>query len=346
MEDKDPEAAARFLKGALTPGKTLDEWLEVWLKQADFKEQTRATYRRAYRELREMLRLKDGGVLLAEDVTDAVAVRYVTEHLPGLGYSAKSMATRLGALSSFWAFLQSRLVVPLGRNPWKGHRLPRRPQDGPRSRASAEERAFTEKELVALLQGTPRAREWEVYPRVRDLLLLGLYTGARLNELASLRCNDLTIHEAEEGRPAHVLCAIRSGKTEAATRTVAVTHPRVLAMLRGRAPNKPPAAQVFHELTPGGPDGKLSWAVSKAFTRYRRECGVPDGTDYHSLRRTFLTLMEHKGVDYVAVARFVGHQVPTMMHAVYSAGASREALLRVADQVRYGPEVEMAVFTA
>ena len=69
---------------------------------------------------------------------------------------------------------------------------------------------------------------------------------------------------------------------------------------------------------------------------WRRECGVPDGTDFHSLRRTFLTLMEHKGTDYIAVARFVGHQIRSMMHAVYSAGASREALLRLADATRYG----------
>jgi hypothetical protein len=32
-----------------------------------------------------------------------------------------------------------------------------------------------------------------------------------------------------------------------------------------------------------------------------------------------------------------------MMHAVYSGGASREALLKVADAVRYGAEVEKAV---
>ena len=58
---------------------------------------------------------------------------------------------------------------------------------------------------------------------------------------------------------------------------------------------------------------------------------------------TNITLMEHKGTDYVAVARFVGHQVPTMMHAVYSGGASREALPRVADAARYAAEVEKAV---
>lgn len=32
-----------------------------------------------------------------------------------------------------------------------------------------------------------------------------------------------------------------------------------------------------------------------------------------------------------------------MMHAVYSAGASREALLKVADAARFGREVEKAV---
>jgi len=203
---------------------------------------------------------------------------------------------------------------------------------------------FTDAELVALLHGTERARKWDVYPRVRDLLLLGLYTGARLNELCSLLVKDVSI----EGQPASgshdsATLVIREGKTDAAVRALAVTHWAALEVLQRRTNDKRPGEQLFDELLPGGADGKPSVQASKAFTRYRRECGVPDGTDFHSLRRTFMTLMEHKGVDYVAVARFVGHQVPTMMHAVYSGGVSREALLRVADAVRYGAEVERAV---
>ena len=172
----------------------------------------------------------------------------------------------------------------------------------------------------------------------RDLLILGLYTGARLNELCSLLVKDVSI----EGHDAATL-VIREGKTDAAARTLAVTHWVALEVLKRRTDGKRPGGQLFDELLPGGTDGKPSVQASKAFTRYRRECGVPDGTDYHSLRRTFLTLMEHKGTDYVAVARFVGHQVPTMMHAVYSSGASRAALLKVGDAVRYGAEVERAV---
>ena len=76
---------------------------------------------------------------------------------------------------------------------------------------------------------------------------------------------------------------------------MAITHRAVLKMLKRRIGEKESDEPLFHELRPGGPDDKMSWTASKAFTRYRRECGVLDGTDFHSLRRTFFTLMEEKG---------------------------------------------------
>jgi integrase len=186
-------------------------------------------------------------------------VRYVSEYLPAQGYNPKSIATRLGALSSLWVFLHQQLAAPLGRNPWQGHRVSSQKQkDGPRSRKSPEdERAFTEAELVALLHGTDRSRKWQVYPRVRDLLLLGLYTGARLNELCSLLVKDVII--TKEARESSALLLIREGKTAADTRTLAVTHWAALQMLQRRIEGKEPTTQLLEELTPGGPDGKLSW---------------------------------------------------------------------------------------
>jgi integrase len=341
-------AAKRWHAAATTASLSLDEYLEVWLAATDYTEQTKNTYRRAYRDLKEgMLGLGAEDSLFPADITDSVAVRFAAQHLPQQGYSAKSIGIRLGALSSLWAYLQQQQAAPLGRNPWKGHKLsPRLRQvvEGPKARKSPEdERAFTDGELVALLQGTERARQWDVYPRVRDLMLLGLYTGARLNELASLLVRDVTF-EQDEKHGAYALLSLVDGKKRGQRRTAVVTHWAALQVLQRRIVGKPSRdAQVFEELTPGGPDGKLSWTVSKAFTRYRRECGVPDGTDFHSLRRTFITLMEHKRVDYVAVCRFVGHTVQTMMHAVYSAGASPEGLLGVAQAAVYAPEVERAV---
>jgi hypothetical protein len=53
-----------------------------------------------------------------------------------------------------------------------------------------------------------------------------------------------------------------------------------------------------------------------------------------------MSMMENSGADVVHVQRYVGHQVNTLMHSVYSDGASRESLLKVARAVQYTPMVE------
>jgi len=327
------DAGARWMAAALTKT-TLDELLKDWLGAAPYKEGTKATYRLAYGELRALVGLQDGQHMLVGDVTSPLVAKYAFEYLPSKGYSAKAMTTRLGGLSSLWTWLQHRLIVPVGPNPFTGLRVSRL---APKVSRTHEKRGFTDDELIALLQGTDRTRAWDTYGYIRDLMLLGLYSGARLNELASLTVQDVAINGD------HAIITIREGKTEAASRELAVTHWGVLGLLQRRTADKQPEGQLFHELKPSGTDDKPGVQASKAFTRYRRACGVQDGTDFHSLRRVFLTAHERHGTDYVAVARFVGHQIGTVMHQVYSAGASREALVRVAEATRYSPEVEAAV---
>lgn len=74
--------------------------------------------------------------------------------------------------------------------------------------------------------------------------------------------------------------------------------------------------------------------------RDRDALGFGGEVDFYSTRRTFLTLMENSGADVVHVQRYVGHRVPTMVHAVYSDGASRETLGKAAAEVRYPAKVE------
>ena len=82
-------------------------------------------------------------------------------------------------------------------------------------------------------------------------------------------------------------------------RLVGVTHPAPLAVIKRRSAAKTasgnPVGRLFHELSEGGYDDKFSAAVSKAFGRYRRARGVPDGTDNHSFGRTVVTLLEAAG---------------------------------------------------
>ena len=68
--------------------------------------------------------------------------------------------------------------------------------------------------------------------------------------------------------------------------------------------------------------------------RFRQACAVPDGTDFHSLRRNVITVLENAGVGQVPIARFVGRKARTMAGDAYSAGMAEKVAREVADKVR------------
>jgi integrase len=80
--------------------------------------------------------------------------------------------------------------------------------------------------------------------------------------------------------------------------------------------------------------------VQKALGRDRDALGFGSATDFHGTRRNFMTLMENNGSDTVHAQRYVGHNVSSVMHRVYSEGASRENLRKVAAAVKYPAKVE------
>lgn len=154
-------------------------------------------------------------------------------------------------------------------------------------------------------------------------------------ELCSLTAD--RVHTAGKGR---YLLHITDAKTKAGVRFVGVSHPAPIAILKRRLKGREGAQQVFPELTPGGLDKKFSASAVKAYGRYRRACGVPDGTDFHSFRRNVITALEAAGVGQVPIARFVGHKVGTLAADTYSAGGSKELALDVAAKLRYAADVE------
>src|SRR5258708_4317358 len=103
---------------------------------------------------------------------------------------------------------------------------------------------------------------------------------------------------------------------------------------------------LYPELKPGGIEDKLSHEASKAFGRYRRACGVPDGTDFHSFRRQVATVLERAGVPVVRIDRFVGHKVGRLSMDTYSAGSDANQALATARMVRYAKTVETAAIAA
>lgn len=146
------------------------------------------------------------------------------------------------SLGGFWKWPTSRGAVPGGVNPWAGHKVSKKQNPGTRP----PKRGYTEAELVRLLEGNEVVKRWPSYKHLRDVIVLGLFTGARIKELCSL-----TVAQVEAGSGGYVF-KINDAKTKAGIRYVAVTHPAPMAVLKRRMKDRTGAAQLFPELTPGG----------------------------------------------------------------------------------------------
>ncbi|GAB3102334.1 tyrosine-type recombinase/integrase [Lysobacter terrae] len=306
------------------PTTGLDALLDRWLESTSSLKTTRFQRRQAYMELRAFL----DGDCSPEAVTDAVAADYVDERLAKSPDSPSTRRRKLSALGAFWEWMATRRFVPRGTNPWKGFRLVAKDHE----RKKPKKRPYTMQELVQLFSGSP------TYPALREVMALGLYTGARIDELCSLAQGDLRFERNV------VYVRIRKSKTDAGARTLAVAHPIPLSILRARLRKRAPSvSQLFPELKGGGYDKKLSWHVGQAFRYHRNKQGLTGETDFHSLRRTFITCLENLGVDQVRIARYVGHQLPTLAFTVYSGGSTETTQRATGKAVHFPRDVEVAV---
>ena len=101
--------------------------------------------------------------------------------------------------------------------------------------------------------------------------------------------------------------------------------------IQARAEGKGTDDFLFHEL-PDKDGGRRGNSMSQAFTRFRRKAGVNDAAEgqrrglvnFHSFRRTFVTLAEQAGQPESTIRAVVGHKRAGMTFGIYSGGPSLE----------------------
>lgn len=327
--------ARRWYRTATTDTKPLVELVGQWLDGRDFRESTKMGHRRALDEVLQFIGNKDA---YPNDIAPEHVLRYIDNDLTKRGLAAHTIRDRLVSLGGFWDWMATRGLVPRGSNPWKGHHVSKKQHKG--SRPEKRPGGFSDGELVRLLEGNDRARSWPTFSYLRDLAVLGMFTGARLETLAALAVGRVETH------PEGYVLRIENDKTEAGTRPVGITHPAPRSVVERRLAGAGPTGMIFAELKQGGADDKWSAAASKAFGRYRRSCGVPDGTDFHSYRRRVAGVLEVAGLSQAEIARFVGHKVGTLAADTYAGPRSSAWALEVAEKIRYGSDVEQAACKA
>ena len=194
---------------------------------------------------------------------------------PTSGLSRKTAQRYVSSLSSLWTWLEARGFAT--GNPWLRSGIGKKSKRG-----EAEKRGqWTDDALIKVLSGQYTERYTET---LHDLVRLALVTGARLDELCSLKVNDA--HKRQDGW----WITVREGKTQAALRDVPV-HDSAGHVLTKRCERS--SGFILEGLVPGGPDQKRSWNVSKAFGHYTRQLGLGDKRQvFHALRNTFTEAME------------------------------------------------------
>ncbi len=168
--------------------------------------------------------------------------------------------------------------------------------------------------------------------------LLGLYTGARLEEICQLRVADLYQEK-------HIWVIDinddfdKQVKNKNAKRLIPL-HPQLLKLgfldhvnflkLAGQE-------RIFPDLKKGR-DG-YGTVASKWFARYRARCGITEsGKVFHSFRHTFIDHLKQKNVPIDKIAAMVGHEDQSMTSGRYGKQYGAEVLLEVVSLVEFGLE--------
>src|SRR5262249_45187699 len=141
----------------------------------------------AFRGLLDYLQVADA---LPLDLTHEKARAYVrwlkTEAKSARGgpLADATIHGRIAPLRIFWNdFLEHNELVPLGTNPWRGHKVTtKRKKANSAGEQATTKRPYTQEEILKLLKG-PEMRDAENvrYPKrtLMELYALGFYTGAR-----------------------------------------------------------------------------------------------------------------------------------------------------------------------
>jgi len=353
----EPQAAtlAAIAWGQGTPISAL---VDDYLREKAFRPRQAHEYARTIRGFEGWLQTEGKLAGTVETVTRRVVADWRRDTLIRPGVHHKTANRAISSLSSFWRWLEMQGHVQ-GESPWRGMALPKGKATpngsttGQLRTTSAEKRAFDDPELSALLKAP------DVSPLLRDGMRCALLTGARIEELFSIRVGDLKLTPGRDGQEAILYIDLKGSKTEAARRTIPI-HPDLMELVRRRTKGKAPEAWLFDDLreVPEGSIVERSQPVSKTFTRLRRRlaaAGVPSldqriegsrqaDVDWHTFRRTFAArardALNHGATGYSqwTIGQVMGHagsgQPLAMTMGVYAGKEGLEAKLACVKAVK------------
>jgi integrase len=294
-------AAARSQSAPLTLRHLLESW-----KVKQSRHRTIQTFEGAVNEFHAL-----HGALAAEDITRAHARRY-RDMLVERKLSDGTIANRLGLLRTVFRFGQLELIEHILGNPFE--RIP--VNSGMRQRVVKDRRAYSVAELNTVFSSKLYAQAYRPRGQVAEAAywapLFGPFVGARIEEVAQLRVED--IHQVN-GTWCIRICDVGEDqkiKNLGSYRRVPVHDVLIrCGFLRFVQAQKTAGhSRLFPSLSNANANRTWSNALGKWYARYLDAIGLTDpALDYHSYRYAFKQQSSLCGIPNETRDALVGHWV-------------------------------------
>jgi integrase len=238
-------------------------------------------------------------------------------------YKTASVTRIIGACNNYFRYLQD--IGIYAESAVSPFRVPRAYKASKKAKANAKRKSeswipFLPAELESIYDVAVEKEDDDLV----HLIKIGAYSGARIEELCSLKIEHLDFEQKT--------MTIVDAKTDAGNRIVPI-HTRIFSLVK-KLSNQSDNEYLFGNLT-ANKYGDRSNAIGKRFGRIKKDLGFSKKHVFHSIRKTFTTALEQAGVPESITADIVGHDKQTMTYGVYSGGSSLEQKRKAVAKVKF-----------
>lgn len=314
------EDAKRLASVALGQEIPIDPELQEWRDGLHLKPKTAEQMEKDAKRM--AAHFEDVEAIGPESVREWAKVLMKPKDQGGYGYGVSSVKRCFSAARSVWHHLQETGKAPAEREPFK---LPSFIQRQERAASASKARSgskgwidFQPNDVVRLHCAAVDDGD----KTLADLIALGMYTGARIEELCSLKTVDSSMDRLR----------ITDSKTDAGIRKIPVhseLKPIVKRLLAESKDGYLLTGLTFNKY------GDRSNAIGKRFGRLKTRHGFGVSYVFHSIRKTVVTLLEDAGVSENLSADIVGHEKPRVTYGLYSGGHSLESKREAIELIAY-----------
>lgn len=178
---------------------------------------------------------------------------------------------------------------------------------------------FESDEVENLYQEAVNKNDWTL----GQLILIGAYTGARIEEICSLKKENINLKNES--------IKIENAKTEAGNRIIPI-HKDIVPVIQFMLMNDD--SYLIEKLTLSKYQDRSN-AIGKRFGRLKNTLGFSKRYVFHSIRKTFTTKMADASVPEFITADIVGHEIQTMTYGLYKGDTSLDVKKDAINKISY-----------